>query len=286
MKINTNVLAPDTERIIKEVGIPPCPQVLIDFMNEVHRDDTDLHRVSHLISKDVALAATVLQTANSAFYGLRNKAKSIHEALFAVGLRNAANLIAGLMLRRAFASMDPVAMKEFWDSTSKVGLTAAYLGRELGVTDINQAHTYALFRDCGTPLLMQKYPDHGNIVRAAESESAQPVTDLEQARYGVDHASLGANLAMRWYLPEEISQAIQMHHSRQEDTEQAAAKLETTEKLIALGILADCMYRLYRGVGTSERWQREEEHAFALLNIRREDIEPLQPDINRILSGE
>ena len=285
MKIDTNVLAPETEQIIREIGIPPCPQVLIEFMNEVRSDDTDLHRISHLISKDVGLAATVLQTANSAFYGLRHKAKSIHEALFAVGLRNVANLIAGLMLRRAFASMDPVAMNEFWESTSKIGLTAAYLGRELGIADINQAHTYALFRDCGTPLLMQKFPDHGRIAQAAGAENAQHVTELEQARYGVDHASVGASLAMKWYLPDEISQSIQMHHTPREVSGQVESKPETTEKLVALGILADCMYRMHRGVVTSDDLEREEEHAFALLDVRRENIEPLQPDISRILSG-
>ena len=285
MEIDRSVLTPETERLIREIGIPPCPQVLIDFMKEVHSDDTDLHRVSHLISRDVGLAATVLQTANSAFYGLRHKAPSIHEALFAIGLRNAANLIAGLMLKRAFATMDPVAMNEFWESTSRVGLTAAYLGRELGVAELSQAHTYALFRDCGSPLLMQKFPAHRALVQAAGADCTQHVTQLEQAHYGVDHASIGANLAMKWYLPDDIWQAIEMHHAPRNGTGQANAKPGKTEKLVALGSLADCLYRTYKGVDTSGNWQHEEELALAMLEVRREDIEPLQQDISRILSG-
>lgn len=286
MKINANTVAPETERIIREIGIPPCPQVLIELMNEVRSDNTDLNRISHLISKDMGLSAAVLKTANSPYYGLRHKVKSIQGALFAVGLRNAANLIAGLMLRRAFASMDHVAMNEFWESTSKVGLTTAYLGRELGVADINEAHTFALFRDCGKPLLMHKFRDYCRLVKAAEAEGALHVTDMECARFGVHHASIGANLAMSWYLPEEIWQSIELHHAYQELAERAELQRGTTVRLVALGTLADWMYRTYRGVATSEHWEREEELAFALLGVRREDIEPLQSDISRILSGE
>ena len=286
MKINANIVTPETEQTIREIGIPPCPQVLIDLMNEVRSNNTDFNRISHLISKDVGLSAAVLKIANSPFYGLRHKANSIQGALLAVGLRSAANLIAGLMLRRAFALMDPVAMNEFWESTSKVGLTTAYLGRELGIADINEAHTFALFRDCGTPLLMDKFPDYRRIIKAAEAEGTQRVTDMERVRFGVDHATIGANLAMSWYLPEEIWQPIQLHHAHQELAEKADSQRGTKVKLVALATLADCMFRTHHGVATSEHWEREEKLAFALLGMRREEIEPLQSDISRILSGE
>ena len=134
--------------------------------------------------------------------------------------------------------------------------------------------------------LMQKFPDYGKVAMAADAEGAQHLTDLEHARFGVHHADIGAHLAMSWYLPEEIWQSIQMHHAHQEIAEQADSRHDKTATLVALGTLADSMYRKHREMAMPDCWEREEALAFALLGVQRQEIEPLQADINRILSGD
>jgi HD-like signal output (HDOD) protein len=285
MEIHADSVTSENERIIREIGIPPCPQILIEFMDEVRSDDTDLNRISHLISKDIGLSAAVLKTANSPLYGVHHKAKSIQGALTALGLGCAANLIAGLLLRRAFADIDHAAMEEFWDSTSKIGLTAAYLARELGIADINKVHTFALFRDCGMPLLMQKFPAYSKSVMSAEAQGTPDLTDIERTQFGVHHASIGAHLAISWFLPEEMCQSIQLHHAHQEVAQKSGEPGALTAKLIALATLADCIYRAHCGVNLSERWQREEEIAFEMLGLMQEDLEPLRFDIDGIMRG-
>ena len=149
---STDVVSPATAELIKEIGIPPCPAVLAEFMAEANREEPDFRRLSHLINKDVALAASVLKTINSPFYGLTRKARTVQDALALLGLRETSRLIAGLLLRQAFASSQSPAMYEFWDSSSRIAMIAAYLARELDVARLDEAHTFALFRDCGVPV--------------------------------------------------------------------------------------------------------------------------------------
>ena len=74
--IETDEVSTEAAQLIKEIGIPPCPKVLVDFMAEAGKDEPDFLRLSHLINKDVALAASVLKTVNSPYYGLPRKART------------------------------------------------------------------------------------------------------------------------------------------------------------------------------------------------------------------
>src|SRR5262245_23223397 len=136
----TEVVSVQTAQLVKEIGIPPCPTVLTEFTAEASKDDPDFRRLSHLINKDVALAASVLKTINSPFYGLSKKARTVHDALTLLGLRQTSRLIAGLLLRKAFASSKSPAMFEYWDASAKVALVSGYLGRELEAGNLEDAH--------------------------------------------------------------------------------------------------------------------------------------------------
>ena len=63
--LETEVVSVQTAEMVKEIGIPPCPAVLADFTAEANKEDPDFRRLSHLINRDVALAASVLKTINS-----------------------------------------------------------------------------------------------------------------------------------------------------------------------------------------------------------------------------
>ena len=210
---STDVVSPATAELIKEIGIPPCPAVLAEFMAEANREEPDFRRLSHLINKDVALAASVLKTINSPFYGLTRKARTVQDALALLGLRETSRLIAGLLLRQAFASSQSPAMYEFWDSSSRIAMIAAYLARELDVARLDEAHTFALFRDCGVPVLLTRYPEYENLLALTRCENERRRSEIERSRYGFDHALVSATLAQTWHLPADMWQAIRIHHT-------------------------------------------------------------------------
>ena len=76
------------ERTVLELGIPPCPKILLDLSAEVRKEEPDLQRIERLVSGDVGLSAALIKTVNSPFYGLRSKVHSVMQAIHMLGLSN------------------------------------------------------------------------------------------------------------------------------------------------------------------------------------------------------
>ncbi len=280
----TAVTTRHTEGLIKEIGIPPCPAVLTDFLAESRRDEPDFHRLSHLINKDTALAASILKTINSPFYGLKKKAKTVQEALSLLGLRETTRLISGLLLRRAFASCETPAMQEYWDTSSRVAMLSAYLGRELAVAPLEEGHTFGLFRDCGIPVLLIRYPEYEKMLAETACQGEQRRREMERERFAFDHAQVGATLAQSWHLPSEMWQAIGAHvtYIGAESVTDPQHKHRAT--LIALGLLAERLLLAHRGKYDSQHWTAEEAFVTEVLGPTDERVAPLAADIARIIT--
>ena len=281
---DTSVATHQAEELIKEIGIPPCPAVLTEFIAEARRDEPDFRRLSHLINKDTALAASILKTINSPFYGLNKKAKTVQEALSLLGLRETTRLISGLLLRRAFASCDTPAMQDYWDTSSRVAMLSAYLGRELAVAPLEQGHTFGLFRDCGIPVLLIRYPEYEAMLTETACQNERRRSEMERARFGFDHAQVGATLAQSWHLPNEMWQAIHAHLGYDTADFATDSKSMRHAKLVALGLLAERMLLTHRGKYDSQHWTTEEAFVAQMLGPLDDRLEPLASDIARIIA--
>lgn len=279
----TQLLSPQADELIKEIGIPPCPVVLAEFLRESSRDEPDFRRLSHLINKDVALAGSVLKTINSPFYGLTKKARTVQDALALLGLRETSRLIAGLLLRRAFASWQSPAMHEFWDASSRIAMITAYLARELEAARLDEAHTFALFRDCGIPVLLTRFPEYESLLTETRCENEGRRSAIERERYGFDHALVSATLAQSWHLPVDMWQSIRIHNAYDEPGFRDLPDSKQAAPLIALALLAEQLYRIHRGTYDSVVWIAEELFINAQLGAVAERVDALGNDISKLL---
>jgi HD-like signal output (HDOD) protein len=281
---DTAAVSHTADQLIKEVGIPPCPAVLTEFIAESKRDEPDFRRLSHLINKDTALAASIIKTINSPFYGLGKKAKSVQEALSLLGLRETTRLISGLLLRRAFASCDSAAMQEYWDVSSRVAMISAYLARELAAAPLEEAHTFALFRDCGVPVLLIRYPEFEPMLAETRFQNERQRSEVERDRFGFDHALVGATLAQSWHLPSELWRAIRIHNAYEQPNFTSDPQNKRFATLIALALLAERLLLVHRGKHDPQHWVVEEAFVTSVLGPVNERLEPLSADIARIIA--
>src|SRR5262245_55625277 len=129
MTSDIEALSRQAEDIVKSIGLPPCPAILTKLVREMRNAEPDFARLGELISGDVGLAAGLLKTVNSPFYGLRAKIGSVRQALVLIGLRNVTQLITGLLLRQAFPVGANARMEEFWNYSSKIARLSACIGR-------------------------------------------------------------------------------------------------------------------------------------------------------------
>ena len=280
----TEVVSVQTAELIKEIGIPPCPTVLHEFMAEANKEDPDFRRLSHLINKDVALAGSVLKTINSPFYGLSKKARTVHDALTLLGLRQTSRLIAGLLLRKAFATSKSPAMFEYWDSSAKIALVSGYLARELEVANLEDAHTFALFRDCGVPVLLARFPEYEQMLLDTRDENEQRRCEMEHAQFGFDHAQVGATLAQSWHMPDEMWQAIRVHTHYLQPGFRADAHTSRFANWIAIALVAEGMHRMDRGSFNVQQWTGEDAFITSVLGPVEDRLQLLEKDVKRILS--
>lgn len=97
----------ETEKIVRAIGIPPCPKIVLEFMQEMRKDDADMRRLADLIGSDPGLAAAVLKTANSSMFALKSKVSTVQQAFAVLGMRATSMLVSSLLLKDHFRSVNP-----------------------------------------------------------------------------------------------------------------------------------------------------------------------------------
>ncbi len=278
-QIDLRVVNNTTTRIVKDIGIPPCPQVLIDVMAALHADDPDYADVARLISPDAGLASAVIATVNSPFYGLSKKVASVRDGCSYLGLRSTALLVTGLLFRRAFASGNAKALENYWALSTATAWNAGIIGQHLRVADRDIANTYGLFRDCGLAVLQPSFNDYADILDGSAGDGARPITAIEDERYGINHARVGSLLAESWHLPDVICAAIAHHHDNSRHTSAGAKLTPEGRKLVAVGIVAEQLYWRQTPARTAPEWDATKELVLSELRLAAADLDDLAATI-------
>jgi HD-like signal output (HDOD) protein len=283
METDLEVLDREAEQIVKSIGIPPCPMILTKLMQEMRNDEPDFAKLGKLIGGDVSLAAAMLKTVNSPFYGLRSKATSVLQAIALLGLRNVAELVTGLLLRQAFPGGTSDQMDEFWEYSAAIARVNALLARQFKHIDRDGAHTFALFRDCGMLAMMQKFKGYKPVFAGSAANDDARATARDDKLYGVNHARVGYQMAKTWLLPDETCQAVLRHHDYAELQADGAGIPAASLQHIALTLAAESIYVELELEVTSAEWVRGGTFALEQLGITQADLdsiaEALKPEL-------
>ena len=267
------------DQIVQEIGIPPCPATLTKLLRETRSDDPDFRRVGRLIGGDVALASAVLKVANSPFYGLRTKASSVQQALALLGLNAVTQLVTGLLLRQAFSRASGPGMERYWKMSMAVSLISAMLCRDTASGDVGVACTFGLFRDCGMPVMLQKFPVYADIFNGSARAPGDLVQEIENERYPTNHARVGAQLARSWHLSEPLCFAILHHHDLLYSNELLAQAAPEAIKLVAIGLVAEQLYCAATGEICHE-WAAAGEWALFELGLTQDKFAAIAERVN------
>ncbi len=275
----------DVESSLEGMEIPPCPGILEQILAESRQEEPDFLRLTSLISEDMALAASLIKTVNSPYFGLRQRATSVQEALMLLGLELAARMVAGILLRHTFPSRAD--LDTLWDASIKVAVTSQWLtvrlGRGLGVRPAD-AYTFGLFRDCGMAILQLRNKNYPAVVQHARADAEEPFTATEQAALNLSHAVVGAKLASEWRLSETLAWAILLHHA-------FAGPLDELDdaqglRLIAVAQLADKLLQDNGQLAADHEWDKLGARSLAVLNLDAPAYEALAEAAGLFIVGE
>ena len=280
--INTEVAADSVSDILKTIFIPPCPVVVAALLEEARCADVDFNKIIRLISGDLSLAASMMKTANSPIFALRNKVETVQKAAAVLGLKNILCIVNGLALKRSL-SPEGVSMERFWERSNYHATVSTRLARRVPGISQEDAYTFGLFHDCGIPILMQRFPDYKETLLIA-NRSAKAVWETETERHGTDHVTVGAMLAHNWHLPELIVKAIRMHHNFEILSDSASTVSDEVRALTAISLLADHLIARFLDVPDEAEWMAHGTAALNYLNFDEEELAELQCDVEEDLN--
>jgi len=263
------------ERSIIDVGIPPCPLILDRFMSEANKDEPDYNRLASIISTDVGLAAGLIKTANSPFFGLRQRVRSVNEALAILGLKPASRAVAGIILRNSFPNV--ANLERFWDASARIAHLSGWLAQNLDIRGLRaeDAYTYGLFRDCGIPVLLGRFPNYAAVLAEANRDAERSFTAVEETALPTNHAMVGCILAQSWWLPEEICQAIRNHHDLDAIESAGSALPMQSRRLIATSQLAEHIVQQQLNLSLTQEWTKLGAACLRILDIGEAQLDAL-----------
>lgn len=270
---------------IRDIGIPPRPTILGQIEQETAKDEPDFIYLARLLSKDVGLSAGMIKIANSPYFSFGKKVPTVQEALLVLGLKIVVKTVAGLALKDAFKHVPN--MERFWDAsalTAEVSACVAkHLGRRIGIRP-EDAHTFALFRDCGIPMLMIPFPEYRDVLIRANNETARPFTEIEEGAIGLNHATLGADLAEGWLLPDDTCLAIRHHHAL--GALDGSVELpDSSRHLIAVAQLAEYLVQEKTAQSLTSEWGKLGADCLACLDLSEDELPELGKACATSLAG-
>lgn len=263
--------------VAKSIQIPACPVLLANLQKELMHEDPDPRKVAAIISRDVAMSATLLRTANSAFYSLKRKAETVEHAIAFIGMTQCASIMHGLIARKTLNTTGP-ALTRFWDVSDKRAMAMSLLARKLHIATPDIAHSFGLFCDIGIPLLLNRFPDYAETLKLANDTAEERFTTVEDQRHGTCHATIGALLAKNWGLSPDVAMAIRLHHEYEIIADGITPDL--IKGLVALSLVVEKVIQDYESRNRHVEWEKGGALAMDALGITTDDMEDICDDLH------
>lgn len=207
--MNTELL----EEILSCPSLPSLPAVAMRVVELTQDPGVSMRELAETIQVDQGLAAKVLRTVNSSFYGLPKQCASIEKALVMLGLRPVKSLALGFSLVECVGAGDGEGFDyaSYWRRGLYAATSARFIAHRVCPALEEEAFVAGLFEDIGMIAMHRALGERYVAVLEKAGGRHDQLLRHEVADLEVQHAEVGAMLAQRWKLPDELVIPIQYH---------------------------------------------------------------------------
>lgn len=205
----------DLDRLLQSAQLPALPQSAIRLLELSQDPKNGPSEFGKPIEADPGLTGQVLKFVNSSYFGFSREISSVKLAISLVGIRTIKNFVLwsavfSLVPNPKCGSFD---LKTLWQDSLRRGLFARAFAKLLGMKDAEEAFAAALLQDMAIPLLSKERATEYSSLLASRDGGKVRLCQLEDEKFGWNHADAAARMARQWNLPEEFARLIQAHTS-------------------------------------------------------------------------
>ena len=200
-------------RAIGTATLPSVPRAYAQLTELINGGSTGAGEIAQVINRDIAMAAKVLQLANSAYFGRRQPTTSVAEAVAYLGTETLRALVLHAEAFRAFRIDRPIPgfdLDRLQAHCTRVARLSDHILKDTGGQ--GDAFTAGLLHDIGLLILAAQAPDDLAHILARARRETRPITEIEHEESNATHAEIGAHLLALWGLPHTVTEAIAGHH--------------------------------------------------------------------------
>ena len=186
-------------------ALPLLPHVAIQALELANNRDASVREFAELIMKDPTIAARFIATANSALYSRGQTIRSVNDAVARIGLGAARDLVFQVVYANTVTGLKKF-QEEVEASFQRSVLCGVICRVAAPLLRLNVADAYlcGLLHDIG----------ESRVYRILSEGKTPPSREEVDALVHKYHPRAGAELAIRWALPDEIVQVCRRHEER------------------------------------------------------------------------
>jgi len=229
MEAPETALSGDDERRMRKIlsrieSLPAMPTIAGKVLEMVEDADTSVKDLQRLINNDPILAAKILKVANSSYYCGGMDVATLSEAIVILGFNILRSLIIAASMRslyvhkpsrRGTATVTRFAahQKSLWEHSVACAAVARNIAKKINYENPEAAFVAGLLHDIGRLVMFKEMPEESaRWLYERGTAPAQNILASEKEIFSFDHCMVGAAVAKKWNLADEVATVIGHHH--------------------------------------------------------------------------
>ena len=150
--------------------------------------------------------------------------------------------------------------------STAVALASSRFARRLKLPNVNLAFTAGLLHDIGKVVISEYVAEEYVEIIRLVTDDEMAFQEAERQVLGIDHTEIGAAIAEKWKLPDEMVHCIRYHH--------APGEIEPPNLFVDVVYLANCICLLLGiGLGSDGLSYRADESVIERHGLTEHDLE-------------
>lgn len=260
------------EHIVGKVkDIPMLPDRINRIIKITEDPDSTIEDLEKEILLDQSLTSKILRLANSTHYGYPRKINTISQATILLGFKTIKSIVLASTVSKMMAKELKgygLGKNDLWTQSQTCAIISRYIAKDVGFNGPETAYIGGLLRDIGKTIINYYVEKEYNTITNRVQFGKVSFLEAEEEILGFNHAQVGEKIAERWNFPQELVEAIGLHHNPETST--------IDPKLVSIVHIADSITMMLGiSIGADGLTYNFSPFALHSLNYSTQDIEQL-----------